>query len=219
MIEALDRSLFELVADSRGRILDIDPQLVELLPPPGANYVDQIFYNFASDATHVQNVTMKTKFPYQLHAQLIPRGKIEQETVHLYDVQVLHSVTGMVKTNRDGGIYSIDDSLCDSLLWEMSEKPFALNLFDFLELTDEVPVNPRTPMTTRRKIETSGFGSSSPGPIADRLRHRPSQNESLKSVPSAAKLAELTHYNAWFDIGIYHVRYRSKNKHVIWQYN
>ena len=82
MIEVLDRSLFELVADSRGRILDIDPQLVELLPPPGANYVDQIFYNFASDATHVQNVTMKTKFPYQLHAQLIPRGKIEQETVH-----------------------------------------------------------------------------------------------------------------------------------------
>ena len=82
MIEALDRSLFELVVDSRGRILDIDPQLVELLPPPGANYVDQIFYNFSSDAARIQNVTMKTKFSYLLQAQLIPRGMIEQETVH-----------------------------------------------------------------------------------------------------------------------------------------
>ena len=87
----------------------------------------------------------------------------------------------------------------------MSEKPFALNLFDLLELTDEVPVRPRTPMATRRKMASSDFGSCSAGPIADRLRHRPSQNESLKNVPSAVKLAELTHYDAWFDTGIYHV--------------
>lgn len=83
MIEPLDRSLFELVTDSDGRILDIDAELTDILPSPSGSLLSDIFDNFEEflPTENVQNVTLKSKFSYTIPAQLILRGRIEDDTV------------------------------------------------------------------------------------------------------------------------------------------
>ena len=79
MIEPLDRTLFELVSDSNGKILDLDPELSDLLPSPSGSHLNDIFQNY--EFTNIQNVALKSKFSYSIPAQLIFRGKIENDSI------------------------------------------------------------------------------------------------------------------------------------------
>lgn len=82
-IELLNRTLYELVSNLDGYILDIDHNLLEILPHPAGIHLEDIFCNFKFDKENKSNqiTEIQSKYGKIIRSKLIFRGAIEDDSV------------------------------------------------------------------------------------------------------------------------------------------
>jgi hypothetical protein len=115
-LRLVDRLIFELVINEDGIILDMENELVDIIPELQDGVIEEIIEEEQipfGDRNERHAVRVKTRFGYSVNGALLLRGTFDREDgrVFMYDLEILKSISGSLRCDSRAKISKIEEPL------------------------------------------------------------------------------------------------------------